>query len=119
MYKVFQTYDTQSNVELTKTYKCDAKLKYVTLLEVAQAVDNDINPRKAPGVNKISPKIIKELSRKGIVLLTYIFDACFCLEHVPDCFNIAQIIMIKKPNKSEEVTSYRPISLLSAISKFV
>lgn len=118
LYKTFQTHDTQSNAVLTKMYKSNEILKYVTPFEVVQEIDNNINPKKAPGANEISPKILKELTRKGIVLLTSIFNACFRLEHVSNCYKIAQIIMIKKSNKpEEEATSYKPISVLSAISK--
>lgn len=110
-------HNTQSNV-VPKAHNCDAKLKLVTLLEVAKAIATHINPRKTPGADEIFNKILKELSRKGIVLLTYIFNAYIRLEYVPDCFKTAQIIMIKKPDKpEEEVTSHRSVSLLSAFSK--
>lgn len=114
----FQPHDVQSNVALIKMYKDNSQIKYIASLEVAQEIDNNINPKKAPGIDEISPRILKELSRKGIVLVTCIFNACLRLEHVPDCFKTAQIIMIKKPNKTEEdVSSYRPISLLPVLSK--
>jgi len=40
------------------------------------------------------------------------------VDHFPSQWKCAEIIMILKPNKAEnEVTSYRPISLLSIFSK--
>jgi len=74
-------HNTQSNV-VPKAHNCDAKLKLVTPLEVAKAIDTHINPRKTPGADEISNKILKELSRKGIVLLTYIFNAYIRLEWI-------------------------------------
>lgn len=116
--RVFQTHDIQTKIALTKTYNNNIQIKYVTPIEVAQEIDKNINPRKAPGIDEITSNVLKELSRKGIVMLTYLFNACIRLEHVPDCLKTAQIIMIKKPDKPEEETaSYRPISLLPAISK--
>lgn len=114
--KVFQPHDIQSEIVTTKAYK-DVLFKYISPLEVAQEIDNNIKPGKVPGIDEISPRVLKELSRKRIVLLTYIFNACFRLEHVPNSFKSAQIIMLKKPEDKpkEEVTSYRPISAPSDI----
>jgi hypothetical protein len=115
---VFQPHPIQSEIKPVKHYQETQPFSPVTPYEVAQEIDNNINSKKAPGIDEISPGVLKELSRKGIVFLTYIFNACLRLEHVPFCFKTAQIIMIKKPDKpANEVTSYRPISLLSAISK--
>ncbi len=51
-------------------------------------------------------------------MLTYLVNACFRLKYVSLIFKMAEVIMIKKPDKpANEVTSYRPISLLPAISK--
>ena len=77
-----------------------------------------MNTKKAAGYDEITPAILKELSKKAIVLITYIYNACIRLEYVPDSFKKAVIIMVQKPGKpEEELSSYRPISLLSAISK--
>lgn len=71
---------TQYPVVLTETYNCDAKIKYVTPLEIAQTIDKDINPKKAPRIDEITQKILKELTRKGIVLLTsthvFVLNTC-------------------------------------------
>jgi hypothetical protein len=34
-----------------------------------------LNPRKAPGIDGVTPIMLKEVSRKGLVLLTHIFTA--------------------------------------------
>jgi len=91
-----------------KTYKSNI----FTPFEIAQEIDKNMNPKKAPDINKISPRVLKELSRKTIVFITYIFNACLRLEHILESFKIAQIIMINKPDKPvEETKSYKPISL--------
>lgn len=117
--RVFQPHNIQTRIEPAISYKGNAELKHVSPQEIAQIIDKEIKLNKAPGMNEISPKILKELSRKGVVLLTYIYNACFRLEYVPNCFKSAQIIMLKKPDKPDEdiTSSYRPISLLPVMSK--
>lgn len=115
--KIFQPHNILSPVKCNTTQLPYQLIKYVTPVEIAKEIDR-INPKKSSGIDEISPTILKELSKKGIVLLAYIFNASFRLEHVPGCFKTAQIIMLLKPGKpAEEVTSYRPISLLPTISK--
>ena len=61
--------------------------------------------------------MLKELPQKGLLNLQYILNAIIRLEYWP---KQAQIIMIPKPGKNPiDVTSYRPISLLSTISKIL
>lgn len=101
----------------TPTYRPNKKFKKITPYEVAKEIDK-LNGKKAPGIDEIAPGVIKELPKQAIYMATYIFNACLELNHVPKCFKIAQVIMILKPNKPpEEVTHYRPISLLPTISK--
>jgi hypothetical protein len=76
--------------------------------------------KKAPGLDQVTPKMLKELPQKGIVLLTYIFNGIIRTSYCPKQFKISQIITIVKPWKdSTEIASYsyRPISLLSVLSK--
>lgn len=87
-------------------------------MEIANEINKNINPKKSPGIDEISPAVLKEFSCEAIVMLTCLFNACLRLKHVPKAFRVAQIIMLLKPGKpSSEVTSYRPISLLPSISK--
>jgi hypothetical protein len=74
--------------------------------------------KKAPGLDQITPKMMKELPKKGIVLLTYIFNRIIRMSYWPKQLKNWQIITIAKPGKDPtEVTSYRPISLISVLSE--
>jgi hypothetical protein len=74
--------------------------------------------KKSPGLDQVIPKMLKELPQKGIVLLTYIFNGIIRILYWPKQFKISQIITIVKPRRdSTEITSYRPVSLLSVLSK--
>jgi hypothetical protein len=73
--------------------------------------------KKAPGLDQVTPKMLKELPQKGLVVLTYIFNGIIRISYWPKQFKISQIITIVKPGKDPiEISSYRPISL-SALSE--
>lgn len=79
-----------------------------------------LNNRKAPGFDLITAKILKELPRKGITMLTILFNSILRLSYWPTQIKFFQIVMILKPGKNaNEATSYRPISLLSLLSKLL
>ncbi|KMQ84691.1 rna-directed dna polymerase from mobile element jockey-like protein [Lasius niger] len=96
----------------------DCAIVFVTPKEVKKEIDTNINGKKAPGYDRITGKILKELPRKAVVKLTYLINAAFRLKYVPRQWKLAEVVMIPKPGKPpEEVASYRPISLLPSISK--
>lgn len=74
--------------------------------------------RKAPGSDGIDPILIKNLSKKAVVQLTYIINGILKLQHWPAQWKEAIIVPVPKPGKDHsQPASYRPISLLSHISK--
>lgn len=86
--------------------------------EIKSQIKHNINPKKAPGIDKITGKMLKELPEKCFKLITYIFNAIMRLQYYPANWKISEIIMFPKPGKDEsQVSSYRPISLLSILSK--
>jgi hypothetical protein len=90
----------------------------VTPKEVTNEIKCNINPRKAPGFDLITGEILKRLPRKDVVKLTHLVNASFRLKYKPQVWKIAEGIMIPKPGKQlNEVTSYRPITLLPVVSK--
>lgn len=79
---------------------------------------NRLNPKKAPGMDQITPMMVKQLPKKGILFLTYIFNAILRLKYWPKQLKAAEIILIPKAGKDlTEPSSYRPISLLSVLAK--
>lgn len=77
-----------------------------------------LHNRKAPGFDRITNRIAKNLPKKVIILLSYIYNAMLRLSYFPLTWKFSEIIMIPKPHKPpEKVTSYRPISLLPTLSK--
>jgi hypothetical protein len=85
---------------------------------VQKMIKENIDSKKAPGHDLISGKMLKELPKKCIKLITYIFNAVMKTGYYPETWKISQIIMIPKPGKDvTNVNSYRPISLLPTLSK--
>jgi hypothetical protein len=86
--------------------------------KVKNTIKNCISPKKAPGHDLITGKMIRELPDKCIKLITFIFNAIMRTSYIPQKWKISLITMIHKPGKNEtQISSYRPISMLPTISK--
>lgn len=92
-------------------------LRLCTPTEIQKTIKN-LKKRKAPGFDLITAEVLNHLPRKGIVLLTILFNAVLRLHYFPLIWKISIINMICKPGKPpSEASSYRPISLLPLLSK--
>lgn len=79
-----------------------------------------LNIKKAPGDDQISNHIIKNLPKKAIVSLYYIFNSCLKNQYFPMNWKNAIVLPFIKPNKNpSHAASYRPISLLPQLSKIL
>jgi hypothetical protein len=79
-----------------------------------------LNPKKAPGLDLITAKMLKELPEKTIRALLYLFNAILRVGYWPSQLKTGQVITILKPGKDPtNAESYRPISLLPTISKLL
>jgi hypothetical protein len=75
---------------------------------------------KATGEDSIDNVIIKNISKKAKVQLTYLIRGALKLNYFPNQYKIAIVIPIPKTGKNPtKVESYRPISLLNSISKII
>ena len=73
---------------------------------------------KAPGLDGITALHLKHLPATAILLITEIFNACLRLGFFPTQWKLSKVISICKPDKpSDDVTSYRMLSLLPTLSK--
>lgn len=117
--QTFQTSAEESSEKITLdvTHHDELNIRLATPKEVQNMIKN-LAKKKSPGYDLITGELLQNLPRKAIVKLTTLINATFRLKHVPDIWKVAEVIMIPKPGKSpQEVTSYRPISLLPIISK--
>lgn len=122
---VFQPYSPSAQIDDSKIYELldspgqmNFPIKPVTCKELEKLIKQQPNKIKSPGYDLITVKILKELPLLGIKYITQIFNAMLKHGYFPAQLKVAQIILIPKPGKPpEEVTSYRPISLLPVLSK--
>jgi hypothetical protein len=73
---------------------------------------------EAVGYDDINNSLLKNLSCKALVFLTFLFNGCLKLSYFPSKWKHSKVIPIPKPNKDHsDPSNFRPISLLSSISK--
>lgn len=88
------------------------------IFQEIKTIMKEINPKKTPGFDLISGKVLQELPKIGIKAIQQIYNAILRLCYFPKQWKISQIIMILKPGKNpQDLTLYRPISLLPSLSK--
>lgn len=86
-------------------------------LELFRAVKK-LKCKKAPGIDQISNFVLKKLNLRSLDFLANIINSTFLHGHFPLSWKAAKVVAIHKPGKASNLaTSYRPISLLSGISK--
>nr|AAS68534.1 pol protein [Drosophila melanogaster] len=89
----------------------------ITLKELNDEIKN-LKNSKAPGKDLITNQLIKTLPTKATLYLILIYNSILRIGYYPDAWKHAQVKMILKPGKSvNDPKSYRPISLLSGLSK--
>ncbi|GFU32019.1 probable RNA-directed DNA polymerase from transposon X-element [Trichonephila clavipes] len=77
-----------------------------------------LKPRKSPGLDQISNRMIKNLPLKFLLFITLLINQLFKNNYFPNAWKTAVVIPILKPDKDSALPSnYRPISLLSCLSK--
>ena len=82
---VFQPNDIPSSITPNLNFEVDGIIKHFSPKEVAAAIDK-LNPKKAPGADSITARMIQELPKPGILYLTYLFNAILRLEYFPHCW---------------------------------
>jgi hypothetical protein len=102
---------------LETPYQLELAISRPKRAEVQEAI-NSLNPKRPPGYDLITGKIIKELPIIRVKYLTQLFNAALLKGYFSAQWKVAQIIHILKPRKPpNELTSYRQISLLPIVSK--
>lgn len=77
-----------------------------------------LNQHKTPGYDPITAKMLRKLPAADITFSIQLFNTILRREFVPSQQKVAQIIMVPKPGKNtNDVKSYRSISLLPITSK--
>lgn len=105
--------NVQHHLQVPEGYRMDEATE-----EEIERIIKDLNPKKAPGKDGITNTAIQKLPQVGKQALLKITNAILGLRKFPEAWKEARIIMIHKPGKKKkDPASYRPISLLSSLSK--
>ena len=93
-------------------------LDAITETEVEIEVGN-LNGNKSCGHYEIPPKLVKEISKQIIKLLTHIYNQSLLTGVIPNELKIALVTPVFKANSKEEFSNYRPISVIPCFSKIL
>ena len=76
-----------------------------------------LNPSKAVGYDNINNRILKECSLSLNVPLSLLFNLSLSKGVFPTCWKKANVVPVFKKGDRHNITNYRPVSLLSCLSK--
>ena len=118
-YFIAQSTLPASNIPLPPfTYLTDARLGRIVILpQDVKKVLLNLNTSKAIGADKISNKLLKECAESLCIPLAEIFQQSLDEGIYPDTWKEAIIAPIFKKLDRQIKSNYRPISLLSCLSK--
>ena len=88
----------------------------ITSEEVCLALQS-LDPNKAPVPDSLHPKILKECAEEFAQSLCFLFSKSLCVGLLPDDWKRANVTPVFKKGVKSEIPNYRPISLLSIVSK--
>ncbi len=108
----------ENNIQLEDTHNTDEMNRPFILSELGAALSN--KKSTAPGADQIHYNIIKKLPVNSKLKLLELYNKSWAEGTLPDSWKEATIIPIIKPNKdATNASSYRPISLTSALCKIM
>ena len=111
---------------IEKSFKCFLTNKNPISLSFTQTnavevikIVQGFKKNKSPGYDDISNDLLKEIIDEIIVPLEHVLNLSIINGQVPDKMKIAKVVPIYKKGDPLNVANYRPISLLSSISKIL
>lgn len=108
--------NSQSNI--TKVRKVDKSIFMypVTENEICKCIDG-LKNKNSSGYDFISNNLLKRISRSIVLPLVHIINLCFEQGVFPEELKIAKVVPVYKKGEHDLVQNYRPISILTSISK--
>lgn len=76
-----------------------------------------LDPTKAMGLDEISPRILRSCALPLTPVLHHLFSMCLLHHNLPLEWKVHKIVPVFKNKDKARVNNYRPISLLSSVSK--
>lgn len=107
-YKAYLTEKLQNSIFLNPTNKYE-------IVKIIESLKN----KNSSGYDKINNKLLKQIKMEISYPLEIIFNKSISEGIFPNKFKLAHVIPIYKNSKKSEMTNYRPISLLTCMSKIL
>ena len=109
-----------SKTTLSPVYPDDAEANYLsTTAEKVFATITSLKLGKAGGLDDLSPKLLRRCSPGVANSLSFIFKRSFRECQVPTALETALIVPVHKGGSKSLLPNYRPIALLSVVSKLI
>ncbi|GBM11529.1 Retrovirus-related Pol polyprotein from type-1 retrotransposable element R1 [Araneus ventricosus] len=87
-------------------------------LQELKGVIHTLAKKKAPGLDGVTNELLRTIFARCPFLLLDLYNKCLQLSCFPDCWKEAKLVLLSKPGKDQSLaSSYRPICLLSGMSK--
>ena len=114
----FSQLNTDGAVLPTFVYKTNSRLSNINILE-SDVCDilKSLDVSKATGPDGISARMLKETALSSASSLTRLLRKSFEIGKIPKSWKIANVLPLHKKGDRTCFSNYRPISLLSVVSK--
>ena len=98
--------------------QCDTHIPFLTIFDTLDYI-KDLKNSNSCGADGISSRALKLSAPYIYESLTYIFNLGIEKAVFPDVFKVAKVFPIHKSADTNEVNNFRPISLLSSLTKLL
>lgn len=112
-------YDTRCNNNYNRIKNKSVDANTIDTIDADELLSHitSLKNKKSMGIDGISTKAIKNLPIESIDLLTVLFNKCLSRALWPVAFKRATVVPVPKGKMSKNIKNYRPISLLTVLSK--
>lgn len=97
-------------------YRNKTKTRYFTTEEIEKSID-EISFEKSPGTDGILNELIKIGKEELLPILHPLFNKILETEQIPSQWKHSEIILLHKKGNRNDISNYRPISLIPSLSK--
>lgn len=118
--KLAEKFEKNNNFlhHMPEANKANFTFKVITKKDFFQTVKS-LKNKKSSGYDHISNKLIKFLRNELCEPIKNIINSSLCNSKVPSDWKIAKVIPLHKGGDMADMNNFRPISLLSALSKIM
>lgn len=115
--KLANKIEKNNNFNLTRSSHINSMVLLPTNTQEMQTLINELKNKKAVGLDDIKAEVLKSVSNYILNPLVYIGNRCMEDGVWPSAFKQTVVIPIYKKGDKNMVTNYRPISLITHLSK--